>query len=104
MYNYVYHIPQIAHPLRNINLHTMSYQRMLAHFTNLDNAALCLPDGTDISCGRVSDGRMSGGYTSPGFPSYRHNLDCAYVIRVPSGYGIRLTLGDFLIEGRYAID
>ena len=79
---------------------------MLAHFTNLDNAALCLqlPDGTDISCGKVSDGQMRGAYTSPGYPSYRHNLDCAYVIRVPSGYGIRLTIHNFDIEKRYTIE
>ena len=80
----------------------MSYQRMLAHFTNLDDAVLCLPDG--IECGEVSNGQLSGTYRSPGYPSYRHNLDCAYVIRVPSGYSIELTIHNFDIEKRYTID
>ena len=63
--------------------------------------SLGLPGGT--TCGQVSNGRTSGTYTSPGYPSYRHNLDCAYVIKVPQGYSIQLTIHNLNIETRYNI-
>ena len=62
---------------------------------------LSLP--SDITCGQVSDGKKSGTYTSPGFPNHRHNLDCAYVVRVPKGYYVQLKLNNFDIEQRYSI-
>ena len=38
-----------------------------------------------------------------GLPQYRHNLDCAYVIKVPKGYHIKLTVNNFNIETRYVV-
>ena len=55
---------------------------------------------TGVTCGQVSDGQLNGTYTSPGYPSYRHNLDCAYVIKVPQGYDIQLKISNFATEQR----
>ena len=67
---------------------------------HLDGIPIGLPDG--ITCGQVSDGQTSGTYTSPGYPNYQHNLDCAYVIKVPQGYTIQLIIHNFNVETRYA--
>ena len=74
---------------------------MHAWVVSPDDAVLCLPDGA--TCGQVSNRQMSGAYTSPGYPFYQHNLDCAYVIRAPNGYGIQLIIHNFDIEKRYTI-
>ena len=58
---------------------------------------------TGITCGQVSNGRLNGTYTSPGYPNYRHNLDCAYVIKVPDGYNIQLEIQGFATEQRYVM-
>ena len=60
------------------------------------------PSGS--TCGQVSNGPLNGTFTSPGYPSYRHNLDCAYVVKVPKGYYIQFTLPNFAIEERYLFD
>lgn len=64
--------------------------------------ALSLPTG--ITCGQMSNGQTSGTYTSPGYPSHQHNLECAYVIKIPKGYYVQLKLNNFNIEVRYAIN
>ena len=68
---------------------------------HLDGIPIGLPD--DITCGQVSNGQTSGTYTSPGYPNYQHNLDCAYVIKVPQGYTIQLTIHNFNVETRYVM-
>ena len=60
---------------------------------------LSLP--SNISCGQVSNGATNGSYRSPGFPEYRHNLHCAYVIKVPKGYYVNITLRNFAVQQRY---
>ena len=60
---------------------------------------LSRPSGS--TCGQVSSGRLNGTFSAPGYPSYQHNLDCAYVVRVPKGYYVQFTLPNFAIEERY---
>ena len=59
---------------------------------------LSLPPGS--TCGQVSNGRLNGTFSAPGYPNYQHNLDCAYVVRVPKGYYVQVSLPNFAIEER----
>ena len=59
---------------------------------------LSLPSG--ISCGQVSNGATNGSYRSPGFPEYMYGLHCAYVIEVPKGYYVNITLRNFALQQR----
>ena len=60
---------------------------------------LSRPPGS--TCGQVSSGRLNGTFSAPGYPNYQHNLDCAYVVRVPKGYRVQFSLPNFAIEERY---
>lgn len=55
-----------------------------------------------ITCGQVVSGNTSGMLTSPGYPEYRHNLDCAYIINPPNGYYLQVQLPNFAIEERFS--
>ena len=59
---------------------------------------LTRPSGS--TCGQVSSGRLNGMFTAPGYPNYQHNLDCAYVVKVPKGYYVQFMLPNFTIEER----
>ena len=59
-----------------------------------------IPGG--LRCGQVIDAAVNGGtIRSPGFPSHRHNQDCAFVLRAPEGYGIQFRFPNFQLEQRY---
>lgn len=58
---------------------------------------LMLP--TSATCGRVLQGTQ-GRFQAPRFPRYAHNLDCAWVIKVPPGYNILLQFPTSGIENR----
>ena len=90
-----------SHPTnRMCMLHTKDLHVMHTWVVSLDEEMLCLPG---VTCCQVSNGQLSGAYTSPGYPSYQHNLDCTYVIRVPNGYSIQMVIHNFDIEKRYTI-
>ena len=59
--------------------------------------ALTLPDG--ITCGGVMEGK-SGTFYSPSYPNHIVNQRCAWVIRVPEGYRVRLSFPGLSIEQR----
>ncbi|XP_064384766.1 tolloid-like protein 1 isoform X4 [Halichondria panicea] len=57
--------------------------------------ALTLPDG--ITCGGVMEGK-SGTFYSPSYPNHIVNQRCAWVIRVPEGYRVRLSFPGLRLE------
>ena len=65
-----------------------------------------VPDSTipepEFPCGGVSDGGMSGTFSSPGYDEsvYTNNVDCEWNIRVPKGYQIKMTV-DLAMDYRY---
>ena len=58
---------------------------------------LSLPDG--ITCGGVMEAE-SGTFYSPGYPAHKTNQRCAWVIKVPDGYYIRLRFPELNLEQR----
>ena len=61
--------------------------------------SVSLPDAT--TCGQVIKTDMSGSFQFPGYPTHARNSNCTYVIQVPRGYGLSLTLPNFQIGYRY---
>lgn len=51
-------------------------------------------------CGNVFDGQMQGTLTSQGYPTYTHNQDCGWIIRVPKGYILTLSFKPLSLEFR----
>ena len=55
------------------------------------------------SCGQILTA-TSGTITSPGYPTYRHNQDCAWIIAISNsrGYRMRITFQPVSVEHRYS--
>ena len=95
---HVYRHKLLRHLHIHIHIHTGPKDTWPPIMTVVPEFSFTLPEG--ITCGRVSDGQLSGTFTTPGFPSYSHNLDCAFVINVPKGYYVQIELNRFSIETR----
>ena len=52
------------------------------------------------SCGEVFT-NASGSFSSPSYPTYTHNTDCAWMINGPEGHWLRLSFSPLNIEYRY---
>ena len=61
------------------------------------------PPTNPYSCGSVFDGQLNGTISSPGYPTYAHNQDCGWVIKVPSGFLLTLTFKPLSVEARYEL-
>ena len=59
-----------------------------------------VPTSPSVSCGQTSDGALNGSFRSPGYPEYRHNLHCEYVIKIPKGYHVNITMTNLTLEER----
>ena len=59
----------------------------------------------EFPCGGVFDGVLSGSFSSPGYSEsvYSNSMDCEWMIRVPEGYQIKMTV-DLAMDYRYAYD
>ena len=58
------------------------------------------PPTNPYSCGNVYDGQLEGTITTPNYPTYAHNQDCGWVIKVPPGFLLTLTFQPLLVERR----
>ena len=45
-----------------------------------------------FSCGGVFEKALNGSFRSPGYPNFRHNQDCGWVIQAPAGYFLSFTI------------
>ena len=59
-----------------------------------------LPDEAK-ACGKVMTGK-NGSFASPNYPgSYPENTTCGWVIQVPEGYTVTLTLNNISLDSPY---
>ena len=54
-----------------------------------------------FSCGKVFEKALNGSFQSPGYPNFRHNQDCGWVILAPAGYFLSFNISVSMDGTRY---